>query len=181
MSEAQVQEQTQDRPTPKMEKSADPVLKLNFLSHGTLESKDLDRAREFYTEFLGLEVVRTSPISLLIRLGGPNTIAVVFQKNKSDQMSMLNHNGIDVETEAEVDAAYEKVVEYAKTYDLKKISKPISQHGTYSFYFWDMDDNCWEILTNPKGGYSWLFELGGDLEGKGHMDRNFARPAGTKG
>jgi len=57
-----------------VERAADPTLKLNFLSHGTLESTDLDRAREFYTEFLGLEVVRTSPISLLIRLGGPNFV-----------------------------------------------------------------------------------------------------------
>jgi catechol 2,3-dioxygenase-like lactoylglutathione lyase family enzyme len=175
MSQAQAQEQAEARPTPKMEKSADPVLKLNFLSHGTLESRNLDRARDFYTEFLGLEVVRTSPISLLIRLGGPNTIAVVEQKNKSDVMSMLNHNGLDVETQAEVDTAYEKIVEYADKYDIKKISKPKVQHGTYSFYFWDMDDNAWEILTNPKDGYSWLFELG-DQSGKGHMDRNFSRP-----
>ncbi len=175
MSEAQAQEQTAERPAPRMEKSADPVLKLNFLSHGTLESRDLERARDFYTEFLGLEVVRTSPISLLIRLGGPNTIAVVEQRKKDEIMSMLNHNGLDVATEAEVDAAYEKVVEYAEKYDLKKISKPKVQHGTYSFYFWDMDDNAWEILTNPKDGYSWLFTLG-DQEGKGHMDRNFERP-----
>ena len=54
--------------TPAVETSKDPALKLNFLSHGTLESKNLDAARKFYTEFLGLEVVRTSPISLLIRL-----------------------------------------------------------------------------------------------------------------
>lgn len=174
MSDAPVQEHAEAKPTPKMEKSADPVLKLNFLSHGTLESRDLEKAREFYTEFLGLEVVRTSPISLLIRLGGPNTIAVVQQNNKKE-MPLLNHNGLDVETEAEVDAAYEKVVEYADQYELKKISKPKVQHGTYSFYFWDMDDNSWEILTNPKGGYSWLFTIG-DQEGKGHMDRNFERP-----
>ncbi len=175
MSEAQVQEQADGRPMPEMEKSADPVLKLNFLSHGTLESRNLNRARDFYTEFLGLEVVRTSPISLLIRLGGTNTIAVVEQPKKSDVMSMLNHNGLDVATEAEVDLAHEKIVEYAEKYDLKKISKPRTQHGTYSFYFWDMDDNAWEILTNPKDGYSWLFELG-DQKGKGHMDRNFERP-----
>jgi catechol 2,3-dioxygenase-like lactoylglutathione lyase family enzyme len=175
MSDAHVQTESADRPAPKMEKAADPVLKLRFLSHGTLESRDLERAREFYTEFLGLEVVRTSPISLLIRLGGPNTIAVVEQKRKTSEMSMLNHNGIDVETEAEVDEAYKKVVEYADKYSLKKITKPIVQHGTYSFYFWDMDDNAWEILTNPEGGYSWLFERG-DQEGRGHMDKNFNRP-----
>jgi catechol 2,3-dioxygenase-like lactoylglutathione lyase family enzyme len=84
-----------------------PALKLNFLSHGTLESRDLAFSRRFYEEFLGLEVVQTSPISLLIRLGGPNTIAVV--------------------------------------------------------------------LTNPEGGYSWLFEQGNQT-GKGHLDRNFKRP-----
>ena len=38
-----------------------------------------------------------------------------------------------------------------------------------------MDDNCWEILTNPKGGYSWLFEQG-DQVGKGHLDKKFERP-----
>ena len=41
--------------------------------------------------------------------------------------------------------------------------------------FWDMDDNCWEILTNPEGGYCWLFEHG-DQRGKGHLDKKFKRP-----
>ena len=54
-----------------------PLLKLNFLSHGTLESRDLELSRKFYEECLGLQVVRTSNISLLIKLGGDNTIAVV--------------------------------------------------------------------------------------------------------
>lgn len=168
----------EDRFSADVEKATDPTLKLNFLSHGTLESTDLDRAREFYTEFLGLEVVRTSPISLLIRLGGPNTIAVV-QTNTPAEMSLLNHNGLDVETQEEVDDAYEKCVAHAEKYGLKKIGKPKVQHGTYSFFFWDMDGNAWEILTNPEGGYSWLFNMG-DQEGKGHMDKSFARPDQTK-
>ena len=160
---------------PAVEISNDPALKLNFLSHGTLESKNLDKTREFYTEFLGLEVIRTSPISILIRLGGTNTIAVVEQKNRTEEMAMLNHNGLDVETQAEVDAAYQTIMEQKDEWGLHKISKPMLQHGTYAFFFWDMDDNCWEILTNPQDGYSWLFEKG-DLDGKGHMDKNFERP-----
>lgn len=167
-------EVAENRFQPEVERAPDPVLNLKFLSHGTLESTDLERAREFYTEFLGLEVVRTSPISLLIRLGGPNTIAVV-QTNTPAEMSLLNHNGLDVETKEEVDAAHQKVLENKDKYGLKKIGKPKVQHGTYSFFFWDMDGNCWEILTNPDGGYSWLFNMG-DQEGKGHMDKNFARP-----
>jgi catechol 2,3-dioxygenase-like lactoylglutathione lyase family enzyme len=154
-----------------------PALKLEFLSHGTLESRDLAFSRRFYEEFLGLEVVQTSPISLLIRLGGPNTIAVVYSKNVGE-MNLLNHNGLDVRTKDEVDQAYRMVCAEAETWQLKKITKPHLQHGTYSFFFWDGDDNCWEILTNPRGGYSWLFEQG-DLEGKGHLDRNFKRPGVT--
>ena len=153
---------------------AGPALKLNFLSHGTLESRDLGFSRRFYEEFLGLDVVQTSPISLLIRLGGPNAIAVVYSKNVGD-MNLLNHNGLDVRTQEEVDEAHRIVREQAETWNLKKITKPHLQHGTYSFFFWDTDDNCWEILTNPEGGYSWLFEQG-DQQGKGHLDRDFKRP-----
>lgn len=151
-----------------------PRLKLEFLSHGTLDSRDLAFSRRFYEEFLGLEVVQTSPISLLVRLGGPNTIAVVYSK-RVGEMNLLNHNGLDVRTKEQVDEAHRIVCAEAEKWKLRKISTPHLQHGTYSFYFWDADDNCWEILTNPEGGYSWLFEKG-DLEGKGHLDRNFQRP-----
>jgi catechol 2,3-dioxygenase-like lactoylglutathione lyase family enzyme len=154
-----------------------PALELRFLSHGTLESRDLAFSRKFYEEVLGLEVVQTSPISLLIRLGGPNTIAVVYSK-QAHEMKLLNHNGLDVRTQEEVDEAHRIVCEQAETWQLKKITKPHLQHGTYSFFFWDADDNCWEILTNPEGGYSWLFEQG-DQQGKGHLDRNFKRPGAS--
>ncbi len=43
-------------------------------------------------------------------------------------------------------------------------------HGTLASR--DLDDNMWEILSNPKGGYTWIFEQG-DLAGKGHWDKNF--------
>ena len=165
--------------TSAVETAEEPALKLNFLSHGTLESKNLERARDFYTEFLGLEVVRTSPISLLIRLGGANTIAVVEQKNRDEEeMPMLNHNGLDVETQEDVDKAYETTIAEADKWGLTQITKPKLQHGTYSFLFWDMDLNCWEILSNPSGGYTWIFEQG-DQEGKGHLTKEFERPGLT--
>ena len=160
--------------TPQVEKATDPALKLNFLSHGTLESRDLDAARAFYVEFLGLEVIRTSTISLLVRLGGDNTIAVVENKKKPD-MPLLNHNGLDVETREEVDAAHAVIVEKGEAWGIHKVTKPALQHGTYSFFFWDLDANCWEILTNPAHGYRWLFEKG-DQEGRGHLSKDFDRP-----
>jgi catechol 2,3-dioxygenase-like lactoylglutathione lyase family enzyme len=152
-----------------------PALNLNFLSHGTLIAKDLEATRKFYTEFFGLEVVRTSEISLMIRLGGNHVYAVVEQKKHDTEMNFLFHNGLDVTTDEEVDAAHKIAVEQAEKWGLKRISKPKQQHGTYSFYFWDVDGNCWEILSNPKGGYTRIFEQG-DQKGRGHMAKNYERP-----
>src|SRR6185437_13375828 len=86
----------------------EPRLKLQFLSHGTLESKDLDKTRKFYEEFLGLEVVQTSKISLMIRLGGEHSYAVVHNPRK-EPMPRRNHNGLDVAKREDVDRAYETV------------------------------------------------------------------------
>ena len=105
---------------------ADPALKLYFLSHGTLESRDLAFSRRFYEKFLGLEVVQTSPISLLIRLGGNSTIAVVYSKRQR-HMDLLNHNGLDVRTGAEVDEAHRTVCGQAEKWRLTNITKPCLQ------------------------------------------------------
>src|SRR5712675_2113888 len=86
--------------------------------------------------FLCLEIVQTSPISLLIRLGGPNTIAVVYSK-QAHEMNLLNHNGLDVSSREEVDEAHRIVCADADKWRLKKITKPHLQHGTYSFFFWE--------------------------------------------
>ncbi len=149
-------------------------LDLKFYSHATIDVADIDRARKFYEEFMGFDVVQTSKISLLIRMGGQTTIAVVKVKNPL-KMDLMNHNGLDVRTKEEVDHAHEVVVAEAETWGLHKITTPSLQHGTYSFYFWDADENVWEILTNPDGGYDWLYGVG-NQSGKGHHDRNFKRP-----
>ena len=144
------------------------VIKSKFLSHGTLGSKDLAASRKFYEKFLGLECVLTSKISMMIRLGGDHVYAVVQDRN-TVEMPRLNHNGIDVDTDADVDQAYQSVLDAADDWGLYNVTEPKEQHGTYSFHFWDRDGNTWEILCNPKGGYMWIFDQG-DLEGKGHWD-----------
>jgi catechol 2,3-dioxygenase-like lactoylglutathione lyase family enzyme len=151
------------------------TLKLKFLSHGTLECRDLAFTRRFYEEFLGFEVVQTSNISMWCRLGGQHSY-VVAQTGRQEEMPFLAHNGIDVETDEKVDECHRLVVRDADIWKLHKISKPTLQHGSYSFYFWDADDNAWEILSNPPGGYSWMFERG-DQSGRGHMSKTFERPA----
>ena len=161
------------------EKKTKSALKLELLSHGTLESRDLEASRKFYEDFFGFDVIRTSNISLMIRLGSQHVYAVVENKRVDHKMSFLNHNGVDVLTEAEVDAAHKVCEEQAEKWGLTKISSPRVQHGTYSFYFWDRDGNAWEILCNPEGGYTWLFAEG-EQEGRGHWSKDFRRPEETR-
>lgn len=133
-------------------------LKPTLLSHGTVECHDIDEARRFYEEFLGLEVTRTSARSLMLRLNSTTTIACVQTKGET-AAGIFSHFGLDMATEAEVDAAYETAVAQQENYGIKKITRPVHQHGTYAMYIIDRDDNWWEILTNPEGGYSYVFDL----------------------
>ena len=135
-----------------------PLLKTNCLSHGTVECHDLSAARRFYEEVLGFEVVQTSDRSLMMRHGTGTTIAAVETKRKT-AAGIYRHFGLDVSDRASVDKAHQLVVGARKQYDLKKVTKPVFQHGTYSFYMVDADDNWWEILENPKGGYNYVFDL----------------------
>lgn len=152
----------------------EPTLKLKFISHGTLECKDLAFTRRFYEEFLGFEVVQTSDLSIWFRLGGLHAYACV-KTPRNAVMNMFGHNGLDVPTDADVDECHGLVKRDAEIWKLHRISKPTKQHGSYSFYFWDADDNCWEILSNPAGGYSWAFAMG-DQEGVGQRSKDFKRP-----
>ena len=133
-------------------------LKPKLLSHGTVECHDIDEARRFYEEFLGLEVTRTSAVSLMLRLNSTTTIACVQTKGET-AAGIFSHFGLDMESEAEVDEAYLIAVGQQENYGIKKITKPVHQHGTYAMYIIDRDDNWWEILTNPEGGYSYVFDL----------------------
>ncbi len=133
-------------------------LKPTLLSHGTVECHDLNEARRFYEEFLGLEVTQTSAVSLMLRLNSTTTIACVQTKGET-AAGIFSHFGLDMATEDDVDEAYRTALAQQENYGIKKITKPVHQHGTYAMYIIDRDDNWWEILTNPEGGYSYVFDL----------------------
>lgn len=143
-----------------------PLLKLNFISHGTLEVRDLQASRRFYEEVMGFEVIQRAPVALLLRLGGDHTYVVV-ETPSSQGMGLFNHNGVDVSTEEDVRAAYEALASVQDEYGIQRIEKPCWQHGVFSFFFADPDGNWWEILANRPRGYSPEFdEPEADLTGR---------------
>ncbi len=131
-------------------------LKPNLLSHGTVETSDLQAARRFYADFLGMEVFQTSSRSIMMRLNSTTTIACVETKGET-AAGIYSHFGLDFGAREEVDAAHEIAVAQKDNYGIRKITRPVDQHGTYSFYIIDFDGNWWEILTNPADGYSYVF------------------------
>src|ERR1700681_4489611 len=116
-------ETSTDKPTIKTK--VEPTLKLKFLSHGTLESIDLEFTRRFYEEFLGLEVIKVSNVSLWCRLGGNHIYVVVLVKpERKLPMPFLYHNGLDVETEEGVGEGHTLVFRDGRKAHMKKICKP---------------------------------------------------------
>ena len=44
------------------------------------------------------------------------------------------------------------------------VAAPGCQQNHRAFHIVDRDNNYWEILDNPAGGYRWRFDQDGDLE-----------------
>ncbi len=152
-----------------------PLLKINFLSHGTLECSDLQATRRFYEEVLGFEIIQHLKGAMMVRHGSDHIYVVVQTARPAREMDLLNHNGLDVGSEEEVREAYELLQSVQQEYGIRKIQKPRAQHGAYAFYFQDLDGNWWEILANPPRGYSVMFDtpdidLTGRLAEEGSAD-----------
>ena len=141
----------------KLMNKKDPLIKIDFISHGTLMAKNLVETRRFYEEVLGFEVAHLSPMAMWVRCNGKH-VYVVVETGKEQEMSQLNHNGLDVSSNEAVDQAHGIILSIKENYGIKRIKKPHHQHGVYSFYFQDLDGNWWEIVSNPSGGYSSMFD-----------------------
>lgn len=140
------------------------ILKPYVLSHGTLECRNLRVSRKFYEEFLGLECVVHSPSSMVIRLGLKFHVVAVEVGDAMHPAELLNHWGLDVGSKEEVDASYQKVLEYKDVYGIMEVKEPVARHGVYSFYFRDHDSNWWELQHYPGFIHDDMFDFGDRYE-----------------
>ncbi len=147
----------------------DPLIPITIISHGTLASIDLQASRKFYEEVLGFDVVQVSPVSLLLRKGSPHAYVVV-ETGEPSKMTMLDHNGVDLESREAVDKAFETLKAVKDQYGIKRVNKIMQQHGAYSFYFQDRDGNWWEVMHGHGNGYAFAYEEGRDLTGRTDVD-----------
>jgi catechol 2,3-dioxygenase-like lactoylglutathione lyase family enzyme len=120
-----------------------PLLETGCLSHGTLHCLDIAKTRRFYEEVLGMEVIQTSPISLMVRKGTEQVYAVVEQPpGTHPPMDFFNHNGFDVKTRADVEKARAQIMAIKDEWGIKKVLPVSPMHGDW-----------WEIVAPREGGY----------------------------
>ena len=109
---------------------------------------------------------------MMTRLGVQHIYAVAQVGEEKDVMPRHYQNGLDVDTDEEVDAAYKTVLQNGDEWGIRSVNCPAPIHGTYCFKFQDLDNNCWEILSSPKDGYTWIFNQG-DQKGSFDIDKKF--------
>ena len=143
----------------------EPLNKPVMLSHGTITCRSLAASRPFYEEFLGFECVRHTHRGVLLRKGGYCAIVCLEVGEHVRPVDRQHHWGLDLASTEEVDRALALAHELKDKYGIQWISRITQHHGTYSFYFRDLDDNYWEFQ----------YVGGGQESGKGRYDEFFAR------
>lgn len=138
------------------------IEKLPIMVAGTMVTTDIVAARKFYEEFLGLDCVSVSPTRLLLRdqqskremeQGGSCffLIEVMEVEKITREQVPLNHWGITVGSEEDVDRIRAAAVERTDEFGLQKIMPITRLHGAYGFFVADRDKNWWEIEYKTHG------------------------------
>ena len=142
---------------------------------GTMVSTDLARARRFYEDFLGFECVQHAQGRLLVRDRRAREMmergergGFVIEVEEVDEIThpqkMHHHWGFDTSSTEEVDRIREIAMSEKERYGIKKVNPITKMHGSYQFYFIDMDDNWWEIEYRLHGRSNEMVIEGGDFK-----------------
>jgi catechol 2,3-dioxygenase-like lactoylglutathione lyase family enzyme len=121
------------------------------LSHGTLECRDLNKTRRFYSEFLGVDVIRHAEAAMGTWCGGDWFIACVGAGDGVSPQPYANRWGLEVGSEEDVDAARDAALAQGADYEIGEITAIKDDGDTRAFALCDLDGNWWEILYRRGG------------------------------
>ena len=127
------------------------------LTHGTLEARVKEDARDFYEKVLRLRCVNTSKVSQLIAGGGDVSVVCVQVGSAGHPQGEENRWIVMVDDEqavADIHAAASKSDGVA---ELRPIT---SNNGESSFIVQDGDSNWWQVVNRTVDYYQDIFERG---------------------
>lgn len=142
--------------TAEMNKTA-PVVRDAELTHGTLESRELEPAREFYEKVLRLRCVRHGPVSELVAGCASFGMAAVKAGDKLSPQGNENRWVLSVGDKQDVAQIHAdaKAGGYAA-----HVGDITEEDGVARFLLQDGDTNWWEVTSLPYNHYQALFERG---------------------
>jgi len=119
-------------------------------THGTLVAADLQANRQFYTDVLGLEVLRFSDQVVYVKHPNTKTYVVCALRKDFKVYSINFRNTLSVASKEVVEEAYQGFREKGKGWGVNELF-PLQRNGAgASFCFRDPGTNCWEIAS-PDG------------------------------
>jgi len=126
----------------------EPTVKLKFLSHGTLECRDLAFTRNSMKSSWALKSYR--PVTY--PSGSDWGVLIVTPASKRDaktpwECSVITASMLRLTSSRR---GHRLVVRDA-AFGSCTNNQARLQHGAYSFYFWDADDNCWRFSPIRPG------------------------------
>jgi catechol 2,3-dioxygenase-like lactoylglutathione lyase family enzyme len=130
------------------------------LTHGTLESRDLVRARAVYEDILGLRCVRHSPPAQLIAGQGDVAVVCVGSGDALHEQASMNRWEVLMGDAAAVTRAYRRATEKAGDLRMLAVGNLSEQNGVQRFLLQDGDSNWWEVSNLPRDYYQAIFKLG---------------------
>jgi len=143
--------------------------RINKVGHVVLNVKDVETSVKFYTEALGMEVMRLRESSAaFLSFGTQHHDIALFKAPEGAEMGNLglNHIAFQIEGgEMELRELYGRLVQHGAKVDYT------TDHGmTHSVYFFDPDGNRLEIFSevmDPEAGRQYM------REGVRLTDRNY--------
>jgi catechol 2,3-dioxygenase-like lactoylglutathione lyase family enzyme len=122
------------------------MIKPIALSATHMECCSLKDSVPVLTDLLAFEKIAESPGEATLKHPNTDWMLVVHEAGPdAPAKQMHNHWGVRVQSNEEVDAAFEYLSANKEKYGIKQIGKPLYNHGSYSLYFVEPGTNGWEI------------------------------------
>lgn len=159
---------------------------LSHLVAGRFVTTDLSRTRQCLEQFFGMECATYASGRMLARdrrakflMSTESARFFVFDIEQVTEIAwpqaMTNHWGFSVGSEQEVDRIQSIAVTRAEEFGFRKVNRASNLHGSYGFYFYDVDNNWWEVEYR-KGVTNDLMFSRGDWDAEGRDSFPIANP-----
>jgi catechol 2,3-dioxygenase-like lactoylglutathione lyase family enzyme len=124
------------------------------LTHGTIESNNLDVSRRFYREVLGLDVVSPSPSVKphYVKHSSTPWYIVSLQVPQSEKkiLGPRQRFTLAVESASALTEAHRWLKESSEEAGVTALTEPMEDNRSVSFLLSDPDNNWWEITANTQ-------------------------------